>query len=484
MKYVPLFLVFIAFFIPRFFYGAEIFTLWDSNSEISFLSSIGIVGNNGHFLLSEASEELENISGVFGLSGKNFLFFLSVFLSFVSISLGSFFVYQKLNLKRYSILTGFLLSIHPLLVWLSGEPSIYHFSGSIFSMGVLFHLMNPLPFFLHSLFGVILIGLGVLLSPVLHFYSMIFYFSLLIVYVDKLNFSFDIKKSTPFNLVTGLGLLISIFLVSILGKSTQFFSYSPKTLTQSVIELITFLTNNNLFNDLTLVSRTMVKAYFSPIIFIAPLILFLTPLRKKELFPLLILSFLMPVFELPILAKSEYHHLYSSIFLLTIATAFSLKEMIKIQKIPLIRAFFALSLFGILVIGLGARVHRDYYRRQSMVSIGKTLEDRRDTVNAKIYTPFGKLLPVKGFLHAKKKLNLKVYPVFKNLKKDKVHLLLGDSSHIFLFIDDYFIYEEYWNGEFWRKKDLKIPNLKIELISLINENSPNVGRLFKISKAK
>ena len=36
MKFVPIFLVFIVFIIPRFFYGAEIYTLWDENSQIEF----------------------------------------------------------------------------------------------------------------------------------------------------------------------------------------------------------------------------------------------------------------------------------------------------------------------------------------------------------------------------------------------------------------------------------------------------------------
>jgi hypothetical protein len=484
MKLVPIFLLFLVFIIPRFFYGAEIYTLWDSNSEITFLSSIGIVGNNGYLLLSEAVDLLDNLASSFGVTSKRLIFYFSILLSFLSICMGSFFVYQKLNIKRYSLLTGFLLSIHPLLVWLSGEPSIYHFSSGIFSIGILFHLISPLPFFLHSVIGVILMGCGVLLSPALHFYSMIFYFSLLIVCVDKLNFSFDRKKSSAFNPVCALGLLMTIFIVSILGKDTHFFTNAPKTLTQSVIELISFLTAKDLFINLAIVTRTMVKAYFSPVIFIAPLILFLRPLRKKELFPLLSVGFLLPIFQLPKLVESDYHLLYSSVFLLTIATTFSLKEMIKVQKIPLMKSFLALSLVGILLVGLGVRVHRDYHRRQSMVSVSETLIQRSDTKGIKLYTPFGKLLPVKGFIKTKNKLNLKIVPIFKNLKKDKVHLLLGDSTSIFLFIDDYFIYEAYWSGEFWRQKNLDIKNLKVELISLVNENSPNVGRLFKISKKK
>ena len=83
--------------------------------------------------------------------------------------------------------------------------------------------------------------------------------------------------------MTGLGFLLTIFLVSILGKDAQFFTIAPKTLTQSVIELITFFTSKDIFNNSALVSRLMVKAYFSPVIFVAPLILFLGPLRKKRI---------------------------------------------------------------------------------------------------------------------------------------------------------------------------------------------------------
>ena len=484
MKFVPIFLLFTSFVVPRFFYGAEIYTLWDKSSQIDFLKSIGIVGDNGLFLLSEAIESLEAISKVFGLTVKRFLFYLSIGLSFFSILWASFFVYQKLSIKRYSLFTGFLLSIHPLLVWLSGEPSVFHFSGSIFSMGIFFQLLNPLPFLLNTLLGVVFIAVSILLSPSLHLYAMIFYFSLLIVFIDKLKFTFNKEMAAPFNPVNGLGFLVTIFLISILGKDTHFFSIAPKTLTQSVIELITFFTSKDLFNQLTLVSRTLVKAYFSPVIFVAPLVLFLAPLRKKELFPLLIVGFLLPAFELPRLSQGNYHLLYSSIFLLSVSTTFSLKEMVKIQKIPFMKLFLSFTLIGILLVGLGARVHRDYYRRQSMVSISDTLEKRDDTKNVKLYTPFGKLLPVKGFVATKEKLNLNVYPIYKNLKKESVYNLLGDSEWVFLFIDDYFIYEAYWSGDFWRKKDLSIPNVSIELISLINEESPNVGRLFKISKIK
>ena len=146
--------------------------------------------------------------------------------------------------------------------------------------------------------------------------------------------------------------------------------------------------------------------------------------------------------------------------------------MIKVQKIPTMKIFLSIALIGVLIVGLGARVHRDYYRRQSMTSIGRTLEKRSDTKGAKLYTPFGKLLPVKGFLATKEKLNLSVYPILKNLKKEAVYSLLGENEWVFLFIDDYFIYEAYWSGEFWRKKDLSIPNLTIELISIVNEDFP------------
>ena len=36
MKFIPIFLVFTSFVVPRFFYGAEIYTLWDVKLQ-SFL---------------------------------------------------------------------------------------------------------------------------------------------------------------------------------------------------------------------------------------------------------------------------------------------------------------------------------------------------------------------------------------------------------------------------------------------------------------
>ena len=59
-------------------------------SCITFLKSIGIVGDNGYFLLSEALEILEFVSQKLGLTVKRFLFYFTFYFDFYFLYFHSF----------------------------------------------------------------------------------------------------------------------------------------------------------------------------------------------------------------------------------------------------------------------------------------------------------------------------------------------------------------------------------------------------------
>ena len=125
-----------------------------------------------------------------------------------------------------------------------------------------------------------------------------------------------------------------------------------------------------------------------------------------------ILGVVFPLFEINNIKLGQYHHLYSSIYVLLIVCVYVLSQVIKHNSYPAIKIIFSLMIPIVLITGLGARIHRDYYRRQSMEDVGKVLMQRSDSINASMYVPFGQNLPVKDFPsgQSKIKFNIKTNP--------------------------------------------------------------------------
>ena len=440
MRILSILLLIFCLFAPRLFYGFNVYKLWDEKSVIDLISSIGIVGDSGAYFLSEVVDFFDGLSEFFGTTMKRLLFLLSMGLSVLLVFVSCLFSYQKILFKRYAFGVGFLLSIHPLLVWLSGEPDIHHFSGSLFSLGVLICLLNPMRFFLHSVIGVLFIILSIFISPSLFTLAMIFYLSIFLSNIGDFSISSGSKEASPFNIVTGLGFLVTVFMVSILSKGDNFFNVAPKTITQTLIGISSFIINDDFLLNLKFLSRNLVKAYYSPVILIAPLFLFFQKLRVRELLPVLVVGVSSPVVGMVSIAQSNYHFLYSSVVFLTICTVFALREFLKLQRIPFVKGFFLFVLVGVLLGGLVARTQRDYHRRQSMNQIGEYLKSIPDIDNQVLHTPFGQRLPVEGFSKAIKSKAIRLRKIPLIFKEDLSRLVLAEPV-VYLFIDDYFIYE-------------------------------------------
>jgi hypothetical protein len=116
-----------------------------------------------------------------------------------------------------------------------------------------------------------------------------------------------------------------------------------------------------------------------------------------------------------------------------------------------------------------------------MSDVATFLKSVPEIKNQVLHTPFGLRLPVAGFLEVVEKKNISLRPIPLIFKENLSRLTLS-SSPIFLFIDDYFIYEAYWRGDFWRSKKIEARGVKVELIKVFHEDSPNVGRLFKVTR--
>ena len=257
-------------------------------------------------------------------------------------------------------------------------------------------LLNPWKLRLNEIFGSIFLYLSVFIDNSLYPYLITFY--LLLIFTQKLS-----KEDKEGNnvLIIGVGLLATVLSMSLLSKSPAFFSTAPKTFVQVFVEIFSFFKSENLLQSLSLLSRGLVKAYFSPIIVILPLFYFFFDKKDKSILVLSILGVVFPLFEINNIKLGQYHHLYSSIYVLLIVCVYVLSQVIKHNSYPAIKIIFSLMIPIVLITGLGARIHRDYYRRQSMEDVGKVLMQRSDSINASMYVPFGQNLPVKDFPMAK-----------------------------------------------------------------------------------
>ena len=100
---------------------------------------------------------------------------------------------------------------------------------------------------LHSVIGVLFIILSILFSQSF-ILAMIFYLSIFLSNIGDFSIS-SVQKKKSFNIV-GLGFLVTVFMVSILSKGDNFFNVAPKTITQTLIGISSFIINDDFLLNL------------------------------------------------------------------------------------------------------------------------------------------------------------------------------------------------------------------------------------------
>jgi len=269
--------------------------------------------------------------------------------------------------------------------------------------------------------------------------------------------------------------------LTVTEKSMEFIRFARNILSKGSIDQVIhscLLAGNNILSS-------MMKAYFSPLLIIAPwgIILFYRKFKSftdaRGILSFCLLSIVIFIFEIPHMNNGHYFGMFPAIIFSILVLIVSLKEMFLRIEGKMVRSIVILLVPVVLIVALMARGYRDFYRSYSTFGIVKILRSSLP-IRSTLYTPYGASLKIKGFngLAIKNKYQLKRIGY---IQKHELVTLLQDEKEVYLFLDDYFINHFYWVGRFFTKIQKEvIEGITVERLEIISPDSPNIGYLFKI----
>jgi len=401
--------------------------------------------------------------------------------------------------------------LHPLSVRLTGNPSLFIFADFIFICGtfmLLYQLHKNFTIFLITL-TIILFTLSILLGAknIWIFYGMS---SLLIVehlfvcFRQKIaiNFKkllylilitvFTTLSVFVYNRVFTIKLATSDALSSVIKThvSKEVVSETKKlkdnSKTQSRYNLEEYF--NKKMSKWININKTLIKLFFSPLFLFIPIcfLFFLEQIltiKRWGIFTFIILILIVLFFKLDNFKSTDYTQFFILILFSTPVMVLGI-TLLKLEfKNYLFNLVIIILLPCFLLLGVGGRLYRDFYRLESAKGL-KPVFQKTLKSNDIIYTPFGHDVKYFKISNLMNKLNLKVRPIeFLNIN-DLKKIFKSNEKKLYLFLDDYFFREHYYRGQFLKKiKTEKIVgNIKIKRLATISKDSPNIGYFFVLTK--
>ena len=357
-------------------------------------------------------------------------------------------------------------------------------SGGIFYLGTLCLMYPPKKLNLCLIIGASMLLYSVFLNSGLWPLLVLLY---LLLIFNSLSDDFKSEGRSFFTL--GVCALVSVLVILLSGMYGIFTNDSPSTFALTIMQIFKSFDGVAISSGFAKISRTLVKCFFSPFLVLIPIAIF-TPLLKevhttKYSSWLLSLPFVMLVYffvEIPNLLNGIYSNLFPVVMISCLLTALGIHEILRWRKDLYLRVLIIVFIPVVLAGSLFARTYRDYYRPQSMMGVISELSRAEIPLGAVVYTPYGQNLSIKSFGKIRKKKHLVVKAIPHHLRESDVDQLIADNDSVYLFIDDYFIYEQYWQGQFWRRPFTVTDKISIKTVKVFGEGSPNEGRLVKISR--
>ena len=470
---------------PRLFYGISIFNFIETPDYLMEISEIGFFQ---YFV--------NPFSLFFSATSKLSIYCSSLLLSAFLAYLAYLYIFQLTSARRYGYFGFLLIAFQPLLVWVSGDPQLVYFSGALFLIGVLITLMDEGSLPRKTLLTLFLFLSGSLIDRNIYSYVVLFYIFYLIEVLNNNDKNAGNSKQS-YLLVLNLIIFMAINYYWRAESSTEGFSLTIASRSAFLYdfiykEIFTGYTNvfaifNRMLDVSARISMSLVKAYFSPLIIITPLVSiifflsFKSFFRKKGISTFCLLSIFCCVFEMPYLHEGNYYGLIPAVFLSTLVLVAALREIFLITDGKIVRAVVIFLLPIVLIIGLFARGYRDYYRLNSVKGILKIIE-KEVPIEATLYTPYGRMINVKGFKNLIKRKQYKIRALMY-LRKNEIKKLMTGHDEVYIFLDDYYINHFYWIGKFWTKiKSENHNGIRIKNLNVISENSPNTGYFLKLNR--
>lgn len=471
-------LILLAFVLPRLFYGIYVYYYGDAQF---YYFSLG--------KLTEYMSSIVKAGWAFGLNEKKVIFIMSM-LTTIVIGIGVFrkgYLFSKSKIAAtYTLL---LYLIHPLTVWYSGEPRTVHFTHSFFIGGIFLLLNQNKKLLWKNLLGIILLFIATKTNPGLYPYIVLFF--IFNIFESMLS-----KSALPQNYFILIGQALTFVFCSLI-----FIGWNDLTpLSHKILSQVQFFGSfmsdggNALltkFPDmLDEYFRNLIKSFFSPVLIIFPIIVlgFGREIKlsnySRGLYSISFLVIAMYFLELKNLASGNYEQMYAAIVFSILVSSIGCHRLYNRFKYPYVRAIIVLLLPISLAIGLLGRGYRDFYRQQSIFGIMPEISKNIKSSNNIIYLPFGKNLNAKGFNLFKKEKSLNVFRV-PQFKMEDYHQLLQGQKIVYMFLDDYFIFNFYWHGKNLLEINDQVTVNNVLIKKLFTTDTPNnKGYLFSIEWKK
>ena len=469
------FSLFLLFLIPRLFYGFFIYY----HGDAAFY----------HFSLQEFGSFISSFIAIgekIGLNDKKVIYLLSMFCT-ILIGVGIFrkgYLFSKS--KRAATYTALLYFLHPLSAWFSGEPRLVQFSHSLFVGGIFLTLNQNKKLLWKNLLGLIFFIFAVKTDAALYSYTMLFFiFNILENAISKSH-----EKTTNNQISIGQAIVFLAYSFIFLGWN------NIVPLSSKILSEINYVLNFFQDDSVSVIKilpdmfdeyfRSLMKSYFSPLLMIFPFMIlaFGRELKisnySRGLYSISLLVCSVFFLEFKNLTQSNYSQIYWAIILSILISSIGCQRLYHKFSYLSLKIFIMVFLPISLAIGLGARGYRDFFRQQSMVGIMDGIEKTMTETDQLIYLPFGQDLNAKQFIQYKIKHNLEIRKL-PHLSKNNFSTILLNNKQAYLFIDDYFIFNYYWHGQFLKdiQTSLKLDHLLITKL-FQTEGSRNRGYLFKL----